>query len=397
MASQKQSNNDAMPFQIVKPKITQDPRFRAGCKMIESGRDGAIDVFGLLLEEARTKYGEVSIETAPAYFEYGKALFREASRQQPEENEEEEGEGEEEEDDEEDHDKKPAAVKKENENDNSQEDNGQETEKTTEKESVKEEEQEVEESDVKQEADEAAENQEGEEEAADSDKENEEQDDDDVNLALEVMETAYAILDTFVQTATQPTAPNQIYLPWAKRHELPRVLSNLGDLLSFMERHADAADAYTRGLALREENLKAFADGDRKNISWCLQELKERRCAVEAAVLVATELLDCPPDVDVVTTEAKALLVKAAERTSFAEGYYHQARDQLQDAVLLMAELASRCEKSSVKQDFLKEKEDVCFASVMVMGVGEKLSQIKEGDGTQEEDQKEPVKKRAKR
>ena len=67
--------NDSL-FEIVKPKITRDPRFRGGTKMIESGRDGAIDVFALLLEEARTKYGEASIETAPAYFQYGQARYR---------------------------------------------------------------------------------------------------------------------------------------------------------------------------------------------------------------------------------------------------------------------------------------------------------------------------------
>jgi hypothetical protein len=423
-------------FKIVKPKITKDPRFRGGCKLIQSGRDGAIDMFALLLEEARTTYGEASIETAPAYFEYGRALFRESQRQQQQQQQEQEqGEQQGEEadevavdhnvnDDDKDEQEK-IAVKSETGIRDGEEDQKVEEDsvvsrlKDEDTSAVKGEEEhpvkkENEEEDIVTEKPTSPASAEEDDNGIEEDDEDEEEEDD-AHLALTMMETAYAILDTFVQTcsaaqqqqqpSSEETNHHGIYLDWAHREELPRVLSNLGDVLSFLEHHADAADAYTRELALREETLTMYDetisndDGKTNNLSLSLELLKERRKAVEACVLVATEILACPSDQDVVTTETNALLVKASERVSFAQGYYHQARDQLQETVLRMGELAGRCERdddAQTKAEFNKEKENICFASTLVMGVGEQLYQNAEEEKHNQE-AKEPLQKKSKR
>ena len=370
------------------PKLTKDPRFRAARKLIESGRDGAIDMFATLLEEARTKYGEASIETAPAYFEYGGALFRESQRQK-QEAEKNEGEGEEEEGEEgeeqEEEDKKPAA--KETENGDSKA-NGEAGKK--------------EENDDEDDA--------NEDEAENEDDDQQEQatdDDDDEHLAFQMMETAFAIYDQYVQLAkSHSSKANSTYLTFAEREQLPRILSNIGDVLSAMGRHADSADAYTRELLYREANLQAYENKDMS-----LSELMERRKVVEANLLVASELLECPPGEDVVTQETQSCLVKAEDREDFVTGYYEQARDQLQDTVYLMAKLIGKASsgtkiKSKEEEDgkslppeLAKEKENVCFASTMLMGVGEKLAQIKEAkeQAAEAASGKEPAKKKAKR
>jgi hypothetical protein len=72
------------------------------------------------------------------------------------------------------------------------------------------------------------------------------------------------------------------------------------------------------------------------------------------------------------------LIVSAAERVDYARGYYDKARDELQEVVLLMGEIAAQ------GGDVGKEKEDVCFAATMVMGVGTNLAQIDEEAAEQE-------------
>lgn len=104
-------------------------------------------------------------------------------------------------------------------------------------------------------------------------------------------------------------------------------------------------------------------------------------------MLIAEELLACPPDQDVVTTETSSLIVKASERVEYARGYYDKARDALQETVYLLGNLASR------NIDMGTEKEDVCFIATMVMGVGEILAAI---DEEAQESSSEPVQKKAK-
>ena len=71
------------------PTVVADPRFRAGRRLVESGRAhfGAVEMFGTLCEEARAKYGDSSVGTGACYYEYGNALFRAALRAQAEEGE----------------------------------------------------------------------------------------------------------------------------------------------------------------------------------------------------------------------------------------------------------------------------------------------------------------------
>ena len=68
------------------PLVTRDPRFQAGCSLVQKGlaHEGAVEIFELLSEEAGNKHGESSIETAPAYYEYGNALLRAVNRRKME-------------------------------------------------------------------------------------------------------------------------------------------------------------------------------------------------------------------------------------------------------------------------------------------------------------------------
>ena len=383
------SSSTTATTSLVGPKILKDPRFRAGRKLIESGRDGAIDIFGTLLEEARNKYGEASIETAPAYFEYGNALFRESQRQleqqQEQDDDEEEGDATVE-SGETDGDKKPAAVPKEEENDDTPEQGGASHNQKEEKDDNQGDDHGIQPEEAEAEHDKAA--------------EEEEEEEDDAHLALAMMETAFAVLDNYVQSAAHVNDADAAYLPWAQRESLPRYLTNIGDVLSYLERHADAADAYTRELQCREDNLNVYetiTEQQGKDPNLSLQELKDRRKVAEANVLVAEELLACPPGHDVVTTETQSVLVEASELITYATGYYEKARDQLQETVFLMGKIAAAQQgNKSVddKEAFQAEKENICFASTLLMAVGEKLAEHGE---QQTAAAAEPAKKKAKK
>ena len=69
------------------PSITSDPRYRAARRLISSGRsaDGAIEMLATLVEEARSKYGEDSVEAAAVYYEYGNSLFRAVEKRKDDE------------------------------------------------------------------------------------------------------------------------------------------------------------------------------------------------------------------------------------------------------------------------------------------------------------------------
>ena len=76
------------------PVIVRDPRFRAGRTAVQRGEaEQAIAVFATLLEEARRTFAEHKndclVETSPAYYEYGNALFRSWQQQQQQQEEEE--------------------------------------------------------------------------------------------------------------------------------------------------------------------------------------------------------------------------------------------------------------------------------------------------------------------
>jgi tetratricopeptide (TPR) repeat protein len=200
---------------------------------------------------------------------------------------------------------------------------------------------------------------------------------DDVKLALEMMETAYAIMDNYY--FHNDSKANQLYRGYVGE-EIPRVLTGIGDVLSFLRRHADAADAYARALQYRQELVAAFEEKDKHSLRF----LESRRKVVEATVLLAEELLACPADQDVVTTETKVTIVTAAERVDYARGYYNQARDELQEVVFLLGVLVSESSKhmASVPDPLQEEKENICFVATLVMNVGTMLAEIDDADAT---------------
>ena len=338
-----------------------------------------------LLEEARNKYGEASIETAPAYFEYGNALFRESQRQiimtQSQEAAAEEEDGQDNAEETDGDKKKPAATTLPEEE--SQNEKAPDTDNN-----------------IKAEAEAEAVNKKEETEMDESGETEAEDDDDDAHLALDMMETAFAVLDNYVQSAAVAASDDNCtsfsYLSWAQRDSLPRFLTNIGDVLSTLERHADAADVYTRELQCREDNMKQYSNNNTDDDA-LLQQLIDSRKVAEANILVAEELLACPEGQDVVTTETQSLLVEASELISYATGYYEKARDQLQETVYLMGKVAGKVKSGGVnKEEFDTEKENVCFTSTLLMAVGEKLAEHDEQQ-KQAVESTEPAKKKAKK
>ena len=190
-----------------------------------------------------------------------------------------------------------------------------------------------------------------------------------------MMENAYSILDTYKH------GTNEKYQAWTTL-EIPRVLLGIGDVLSTINRHADAADAYSRALEHFQEILKGFSSEDSN-----LAHLKAHRKVCEATILIAEELLSCNDGEDVITTETTSLIVSASERIEYARGYYDQAREALQETLFFMANLAA------LGIDVQTEKEDTCFLATMIMGVGTTLAAI---DEEKESASTEPVKKKAK-
>jgi tetratricopeptide (TPR) repeat protein len=382
------------------PAVVRDPRFRAGRTLVQRGAaEQAIDIFVTLLEQARAVHGDDHIETAAAYYEYGNALLR--SWQHRQENDEDD-------DDDEtdtsinqkrlgnlerwDNLKQPpsqsAAVKEEGEvvvvadNEKGKVEANiafavtMDTEKPL---------------DIKRSAepDRSASNN-----LAAIHGETDDDNNDDIELALELMETAWSILDQYWGSGSDDS--QQHYSLWTKE-QLPRYLTGIGDVLSAVHRHADATDTYCRALSHRQEDLAEFTSSKQSssptvngtNSEHHVRFLQCRRRLVETLVLIAEELLQCPPDQDVVTTESRDMLVSAAERVDYARGYYDKARDELQETVLLMGELVGKGIEVG------DEKQDVCFAATLVMAVGTALAEIDE-QAANDVALKEPSKKKKK-
>jgi tetratricopeptide (TPR) repeat protein len=338
------------------PVVARDPRFRAGRTLIQRGQAGqAVETFASLLQEARTTYGEDSIETAPAYYEYGNALFRSQHVEEEELAEDDQ--------------KKPPA------------DNAP---------------QEVPPKNAREAAAAAAERRaqmlaNGNKKPAakvEGEKAQDEESIDDVQLALEIMETAWSIVDVYLEPSDdEKKRADRKYVKWAKEQN-PRILTGIGDVLSALGRHPDSVDVYLRALEMRQEALAKF---DSDNLS--LEHLECRRLILEANILIAEELLACPLDRDVVTTESQVVLIKASEGIlSYAKGYYETARTELQDAIVLMAEMAAK--GINVEE----EKEGICWASTLLMAVGTNLGDLQEEEAAKQstEQKEEPVKKKPK-
>jgi hypothetical protein len=145
-------------------------------------------------------------------------------------------------------------------------------------------------------------------------------DNDDIALALEMMETAFAIID---QRCEETKCSGSIE-SWVE-DQRPRILVGVGDVFSFQSKHADAADAYIRAIPFREEAVEKAIN---KNT---LDYLKKRRLLTETFVLLTEELLACPSGIDVITSSSKTPLVKGVDRLDYVRGYYEKARDELQE------------------------------------------------------------------
>lgn len=283
-----------------------------------------------------SKYGETSEEAAICYYEYGNALFRAARLERTDNNGKEKGASEEAR-------IKAAEAAQKRAQDTSEDSKPAAKDTTYENDSLK-----------KDETGEEEDNDSGDVAAEDED------DEDDVQLALEMMETAWSVLDKHAQDLKDENkAPSAWVLD-----QLPRFLLGIGDVMTDLERYADAADVYSRALDHRESVLKQVVKDD-----LTLDHLKKRRRIVEANVLVAEALLACPDGDDVITTETKDVLVSGGERVEYARGYYNKARDELQETVFLMGRIAA------TGQDLGAEKEDVCFVSTLLMGVGTTLAE----------------------
>lgn len=203
-----------------------------------------------------------------------------------------------------------------------------------------------------------------EDDANNADVEEDEVDDEgDLQLALEMMETAWSVLDKHAQDLKDKGITAS---PWVL-NQIPRFLLGIGDVLTDLKRVADAADVYSRALEHRECSLQGISKDE-----LTLDHLKKRRLVVEANVLVAEALLACPDGEDVVTSETGDVLVGAGERVEYARGYYNKARDELQETVFLMGRIAAS------GQDLGTEKEDVCFISTLLMGIGTTLAEYDE-------------------
>jgi hypothetical protein len=374
------------------PVVLRDPRFVAGRATV--GQPTSIDVFSTLLQEAVATYGEAHIEAAPAYYEYGNALFRYAQRQQQQDhsedtngNQQQHTEISKEAQVKSTREAAAAAAERRSKAINNDDDDNKDTKPVA---TVKN-------------GDPSKENQLKEGESADD---NNNDDDDDVQLALEMMETAWSILDneqSLLSSSNRedPGTHPDTYRAWI-HEQVPRVLTGIGDVLSALHRHADSADAYLRALGHRQEALDAAAEnkrqGDTCGSLLLLLLLQYRRKVVEANILIVEELLACGNDADVVTTESAVVLVKAGSVVDYARGYYDKARDELQEAVLLLGQLAAATNNTSNRemQDAMgEEKENICFVATMVMGAGTALAEIDEQLQLQQQ-QQEPVKKKSK-
>lgn len=358
------------------PTVITDPRYRAARKLISTGRaaDGAIEMLGTLVEEAVQKYGEDSPDAAAVYYEYGNALFRAAERRRMEE-EDIMGEDAEE---------KPAAAagaakvaaaeaaeKRAATSEAKQAPSKQDTAEKLDEESK------------------PAASEQNDDAEKSKDVTNDEDNDDadelsDHELALELMENAFAIYDAYCAETNDADASGdkkagdaakaeaKPYLTWVTE-QLPRTLGGIGDVLISLGRHADGVDAYTRVVSLREAAVESHQNqkGGKDDTTDGIDFLKARRLLCEANILVAEALLACPRGEDAVTSETGDVLVKAGEVLDYAQGYYDKARDELQETVFLMGKIAT----GTQSEEFRLEKENVCYCAQMLGGVGNILAE----------------------
>ncbi|KAL7544040.1 hypothetical protein ACHAWF_011632 [Thalassiosira exigua] len=216
--------------------------------------------------------------------------------------------------------------------------------------------------------------------------------DEDVKLALDMMETSFAI---FIEHAEdEKSAVDQqkrLRQQWALG-QLPRVLVCIGDLHSFRGKRGDALDAYFRALRYRDEEwerLKPDHGGDVVE-KMTVEGLQCQRRLVETNALIAETLLECPNGEDVIcqddgsdeaaecSAEAKGskegegpesgrVLVQAKEIPNFTQSYYEAARGGVEDIIYRVGKM------KAARMELGNEMEDVGYLVMMVVGVGNAL------------------------
>ena len=353
------------------PSITSDPRYRAARRLISSGRsaDGAIEMLATLVEEARSKYGEDSVEAAAVYYEYGNSLFRAVEKRKDDEkvimrdgND----------------DKPTSTVPSSSARLISEMKPDAAADSTSHAKSY---------AHVDNVGDKASRNS-----ASPTAKANEKRDSTDEELALELMENAFAIYDQYYDEAvdkdgnekedgeaSRTVAVDTSLVPWVEE-QLPRVLGGIGDVLTALGRHPDAVDAYTRKAQHLDDALRDLSErkGDKDGEEIGLDFLRALRILCEANILVAEALLRCPLGQDCVLSETGDVLVEAKELVDYAQGYYDQARDELQETLYIMGRMAPKSSGDNVPEEvsreFATEKENVCFCAQMLGGVGNLLA-----------------------
>lgn len=326
---------------IPSPVVTNDPRFTAGRQLV--GQSDCVEIFASLLAQARERFGDSHVETIPGYYEYGNALLRLWQRTNDQESALPPS--------------REAAATAAEERRKQQ----LEREKPT-----------AESHDTKKPA--AA--------PSTTPESTETEPQDDLTLALEMMETAWSILDETLSQVDDVASPYNTWL----LEQRPRVLTGLGDALLELKRPADATDAFLQALQFRQQ-AKEACDATCPSRSL----LQARRRVVEANILVTEALLACPLKRAVVTSETQTTLVPEGEVTSYARGYYDKARDELQEVVVLLGQL-----KASKEPNMEGEKEDVCYLATMVMAAGETLAKMDDGNDEDETSTTEPQIKKPK-
>ena len=364
-------NNDSNPTTSNQPVVVSDPRFRAGRTLVTSGQaENAVSIFATLLEHSISQFGASKIECAPAYYEYGNALLRAHEQAVPEQGEDPAvSDGklvEEKKDAVKRNEMAVAAERRLRQKDSVPGSSSSPLTQATQLDAPAAKESGM--SEVDNESSSVVEDSE------------ETGDEDDIHLALEMIETSWSILD-LAHTQESP------YRTWIVE-QVPRVLTGLGDVLSVLNRHADAADAYLRALQHRQAALEHFDQKELNSLllqtskdltdteqGEVLEYLKTRRLVVETNVLIAEALLAHEGGVDVVTSESRLELVKAADRVEYARGYYDASREELQETVVLMGQVKARLPSHELVEE---EKENVCFVATLVMATGMTLAELDE-------------------
>ena len=114
-----------------------------------------------------------------------------------------------------------------------------------------------------------------------------------------------------------------------------------------------------------------------------------RRRVVEVHTLIVEELLACDSAPRRGDHRSPTRAGSNGQIVEHATGYYERAREELQEAVLLLGQLAAAAE-----EDVSEEKENVCFAATLVMAAGEALAAMDEASSKRAD---EPAKKKAKK